>query len=162
MVIPCPKGEVYFRRAVLKNLSFNPHDLFALNNHVLIEWRWNYYSGGSHQRNYLQYVPGKYDNDKHYSYPRSLNVMFGEKGWEDGIKDSSGGRHASRFEVSDMLQVLLPGNTEECEKRDKGGPLKVVLTLVKIAPNLLYMVGYWNMPMAHDGPYDCGVSKNID
>ncbi|GAB7332403.1 hypothetical protein MBLNU13_g04215t1 [Cladosporium sp. NU13] len=126
MALPYPEGEVFFKRSTLKNNDggLDPDNL----------------KGGSYTRNHLNYCEGKYNKREKYYYYNHMIVMFGSKEGFEKTVQSRDGRHYSRHsDIKREIRIKLPGNTEEYEKRQKGGPLMTVMTPIELDPKEPYM-----------------------
>jgi hypothetical protein len=145
MALPYPEGEVFFKRSVLERNgnSFNPDNLGSFNSHALIEWCWNETPrGGTYSRAHVKHQLGKYSDKEEFGFYDSMIVMFGTKeGFEKKVgKGTTDTRHDSRHSgIARMVKTKLPDDTEEYEKRKKGGPLMTAVTPIKLDPGQPYM-----------------------
>jgi hypothetical protein len=152
MALPYPEGEVFFKRSVLKNNGHNldPDNLTSFNSHALIEWCWNEQGFGTgFTRNYIHHISGKYSKEEEYTYWDAMVVSFGTKdGFEKPVSAGSDHRHDSRHSgIERVVSTTLPRNTDEYEKRAKGGPLKTAVTPIKLDPSQPYMYIDLNVPI---------------
>jgi hypothetical protein len=152
MALPYPEGEVFFKRSVLKNNGHNldPDNLTSFNSHALIEWCWNEQAIGSgFARNRICHVSGKYSSKEQYAHWNAMIVSFGTKeGFEKLVSAGSDGRHDSRHSgIKREVSTVLPSDTDEYEKRAKGGPLMTAITPVKLHPDQPYMYIDLNVPI---------------
>ncbi|KAM0723079.1 hypothetical protein Q7P37_001279 [Cladosporium fusiforme] len=145
MALPYPEGEVFFKRSVLKNNGngLNPDNLTSFNSHALIEWCWNETpGGGGYSRNRVKHRIGKHNKNEEFGFYDSMIVMFGTKeGFEKKVgRADSDTRHDSRHSgIERMVKTQLPEDTDEYEKRKKGGPLMTAVTPIKLDNDLPYM-----------------------
>jgi hypothetical protein len=152
MALPYPEGEVFFKRSVLKNNGHNldPDNLTSFNSHALIEWCWNDGATGTgFTRNYIRHASGKYSKKEQYAHWNAMVVSFGTKdGFENPVSMGSDDRHDSRHSgIERVISTVLPSDTDEYEKRAKGGPLMTAVTPIKLDPSQPYMYIDLNVPI---------------
>jgi hypothetical protein len=152
MALPYPEGEVFFKRSVLKNSGYDldPDNLTSFNSHALIEWCWNAEAEGKgFARNRICHISGKHNDKDQYAYWHAMVVSFGtQTGFEKRVSMGSDRRHDSRHsDIKRTVKTTLPDDTDEYEKRARGGPLKTAVTPIKLKPGEPYMYIDLNVPI---------------
>lgn len=79
----------------------------------------------------------------------SMNALFSaEDGVEQPVFRESDGMHYNRHSgIKRIVKTKLPDDSEEYEKRAKGGPLMTAVTPIKLKPGQPYMFVDLNVPI---------------
>jgi hypothetical protein len=142
MALPYPEGKVFFKRSILKNNGngLDPDNLTSFNSHALIEWCWNdTVTSSGFARNRMCHMSGKHNEKDQYAYWEAMVVSFGTKdGFEKHLDQGTahGSRHA---DIKRVVKTMLPDDTDEYEKRARGGPVMTAVTPIKLHPDQPYM-----------------------